>query len=105
MAVHRNCPDCGEPLQAPSGARVRCCECSRAWSDKIAPAQRAATKAMKLGQLVRQPCEICGDTAVQAHHDDYSKPLDVRWLCRSHHVGLHKAQARLIRAFVEQRQS
>ena len=26
---------------------------------------------------------------VVAHHDDYSKPLDVRWLCRSHHMQLH----------------
>jgi hypothetical protein len=24
------------------------------------------------------------------HHDDYSKPLDVRWFCRRHHL-LHHA--------------
>lgn len=32
----------------------------------------------------RQACEICGAPA-QAHHEDYSKPLAVRWLCFKHH--------------------
>lgn len=36
------------------------------------------------GVLVRQPCEVCGSKA-QAHHNDYSKPLEVRWLCPLHH--------------------
>nr|DAD85891.1 MAG TPA: hypothetical protein [Siphoviridae sp. ctGdK3] len=27
---------------------------------------------------------------LEAHHDDYSKPLQVRWLCRRHHKQLHK---------------
>ena len=36
------------------------------------------------GDLVRQPCEWCGSTDnVHAHHDDYSKPLEVMWLCGS----------------------
>ena len=41
------------------------------------------------GRLVRQPCEVCGSVPTHAHHDDYEKPLDVRWLCRSHHVEHH----------------
>lgn len=53
------------------------------------PEKRRAHKrveyAVKVGRLVRQPCEACGDEKVTAHHDDYSKPLEVRWLCRPHH--------------------
>lgn len=43
-------------------------------------------RALKAGKFVRQPCEICGAVQVDAHHDDYSQPLAVRWLCRKHHV-------------------
>ncbi len=40
--------------------------------------------------LAPEPCEVCGATGdVEAHHDDYAKPLEVRWLCPSHHKLLH----------------
>jgi hypothetical protein len=52
------------------------------------PAHKEVHAALKNGLLVKQPCEVCGAPA-HAHHDDYSKPLDVRWLCRTHHMGLH----------------
>ena len=42
-------------------------------------------RAVKKGTLVPMPCEVCGCLKVQAHHDDYSKPLSVRWLCFHHH--------------------
>ena len=38
--------------------------------------------------IERQPCEICGAKA-EAHHDNYDKPLDVRWLCFKHHRQWH----------------
>lgn len=41
-------------------------------------------------KLFKEPCEICGDKNVQAHHDDYLKPLNVRWLCPVHHKQWHK---------------
>lgn len=45
------------------------------------------------GYLVKKPCEVCGKiNGVDAHHDDYNKPLDVRWLCRLHHMQHHNAQ-------------
>jgi hypothetical protein len=36
-------------------------------------------------------CEVCGEAATAAHHDDYSKPLDVRYLCAAHHTDWHRA--------------
>lgn len=48
-------------------------------------ARKLAKKAFKKPQ----PCEICGDIGEQ-HHTDYSKPLDIQWLCRKHHLEIHK---------------
>lgn len=55
-----------------------------------AAARQAVLIAVRSGRLVRQTCEVCGDPQSQGHHDDYSKPLTVRWLCRKHHVEHHR---------------
>jgi len=57
-------------------------------------AQKIAYCAIRDGNLVRQPCIECGDLKVEAHHPDYSKPLEVIWLCRSHHRILHNEEKR-----------
>ena len=41
------------------------------------------------GKFESLPCSICGELKAQAHHDDYSKPLDVIWLCTKHHSERH----------------
>jgi len=46
--------------------------------------------AIEKGALVRQPCEKCGATPADAHHDDYSRRLNVRWLCRRCHQAYHR---------------
>lgn len=51
--------------------------------------------AIRSGALVPQPCRVCGDKA-QAHHKDYSKPLDVDWLCFVHHRQEHKENKDLL---------
>lgn len=40
-------------------------------------------------KIDRPTCELCNKPA-EAHHDDYSKPLDVKWLCFRHHRLYHK---------------
>jgi hypothetical protein len=52
-------------------------------------ARRTVRNAIKAGRLERKPCEVCGDLEVQAHHDDYSQPLKVRWVCVAHHRLIH----------------
>ena len=56
-------------------------------------ARRAVAREVASGRLRRGTCEKCGSTDVQAHHDDYDRPLDVRWLCRTHHAELHRVYA------------
>lgn len=56
-------------------------------------ARLATRRAIERGDLVRMPCEVCGAVRVDAHHDDYSNPLQVRWLCRPHHHQHHLKEA------------
>ena len=52
---------------------------------------RATLKhAVRTGRVTREPCQVCGDAKSEGHHDDYSKPLDVEWLCRRHHVEVER---------------
>jgi len=56
-------------------------------------ARNAVNSAIRAGTLLREPCRDCGTTEdIQGHHEDYSKPLDVIWLCRSCHRELHERQ-------------
>lgn len=58
-------------------------------------AHRYVANALSLGVLKKQPCEVCGNPKVDAHHDDYAKPMVVRWLCRAHHNEHHAEGKRL----------
>jgi len=53
-------------------------------------ANREVSNAIRDGKLKRLPCERCGDKKAEAHHEDYSKPFDVMWLCKNHHMARHK---------------
>lgn len=79
------------PLPTTAKARTP----AHAWrnADPRRPAAHLAVhEALREGTLVRQPCEVCGDDKSQGHHDDYDKPLVVRWLCPKHHRAEHRAQ-------------
>lgn len=63
----------------------------RAAAPKVAKAREIIQNEIRRGTLQPQSCEVCGSTRnVHAHHDDYDKPLVVRWLCRPHHADWHK---------------
>lgn len=46
--------------------------------------------AIKNKKLIPTSCEECGKKKTDAHHTDYSKPLQINWLCRLHHKQIHK---------------
>lgn len=53
-------------------------------------ARLAVRMAIVRGDLIRGLCVKCGDADTQGHHEDYSKALDVVWLCRPHHEERHR---------------
>jgi endogenous inhibitor of DNA gyrase (YacG/DUF329 family) len=53
-------------------------------------AHQAVQTAVRNGSLIKQPCSVCGsELRIHAHHDDYSRPLQVIWFCHSHHMEHH----------------
>lgn len=53
-------------------------------------AHSALRSALRRGLIQRGPCEECGAEVTDGHHDDYDKPMEVRWLCRRHHRAVHR---------------
>lgn len=54
-----------------------------------AKARRKVQYERRRGRLVSKPCEQCGFPIAQGHHEDYSRPLDLTWLCVKHHMERH----------------
>jgi len=50
-------------------------------------ARQAVSREVKAGRMCKLPCQFpgCGSLNVEAHHPDYSKPLEVIWYCHRHH--------------------
>lgn len=63
-------------------------------------AHQAVRRAIKAGKLVcPKVCEDCPSLGpLHAHHDDYSQPLAVRWLCVPCHGAAHRTLNELRRA-------
>lgn len=47
---------------------------------------------VRRGKIKKDLCAIngCGGMKVEGHHPNYDFPLDVLWLCRKHHLMIHK---------------
>jgi len=98
----RACSKCGGDLSDRHKKQRYCKKCHAEWMrdnrvkySDLTDEQRKKIKArsyanvyLKRGIIKRQYCLICGDNA-EMHHDDYSKPLEIKWLCRKHHLDLH----------------
>lgn len=53
--------------------------------------RRKLQTAVKTGKIIKPLiCDTCKENKVlQGHHEDYSKPLDVMWLCSKCHAKRH----------------
>lgn len=90
------CGRCGEANDRLPQRWCRLCHnaYAREWKRRHPPRGEARRRAVarayanvykRRGLLLPQPCEVCAAPMAQMHHDDYSRPLAVRWLCREHH--------------------
>lgn len=53
-------------------------------------AHTALSNAVRDKRILKEPCAICGATKnIHGHHKDYSKPLEVTWLCARCHHRIH----------------
>lgn len=62
----------------------------QAFPEKL-KAYNAVQRAVRAGEIIRPTaCENCHEEKrLQAHHHDYSRPLDVFWLCQQCHKLAH----------------
>lgn len=100
---HRTCPACATAYARKyrSDPVVK----AKLWAKQRARLQRPDNKerhharcllgkAIAAGVVVKKPCVVCGSKKSEGHHDDYSKPLNVHWLCRPHHIAHHNKHGR-----------
>lgn len=69
---------------------------AKRWASKYPDRRKAShivSNAVRDGKLTKTPCHICGVEKVEGHHPDYSKPLNVVWLCTEHHKEVHRMVA------------
>lgn len=77
--------------KTPAGkaAHARSLKSDRERSPEKQHARNLLRRAILSGKVTRLACEVCGKPNTHGHHTDYSKPLDVQWLCPLHHAQAH----------------
>lgn len=103
--AQETCARCSQPRGVSNRyCRAHQAEYMRGWrkTHPLSEAQRVRDNArsyvrvyIKRGKITPGPCEVCGSAEVQPHHEDYSQPLAVRWLCRVHHLEKHGKKSRV----------
>lgn len=107
----KECSKCDKPLEDSRVGKYRYCKvCHAEWMRKYRPKHtelkdearkkancRSHTKEyVKRGNIKKFPCIVCGSDNSEAHHEDYSKPKEVVWYCRKHHLEYHESKKLII---------
>lgn len=66
-------------------------------------ARQATAYAIKRGEIQKQPCSVCGNQKSQAHHEDYTDPLNVIWFCSKHHAARHRELEAIARILISEK--
>jgi hypothetical protein len=103
--MKQTCSKCNLPLEEKRiGKKRYCLKCSNQYMKENRKKHSELTDLQRLkancrsylnvytkrGSIKKEPCKVCGCEVVQAHHEDYIKPLEVIWLCVSCHIEHHK---------------
>lgn len=93
------CPSCGHEKEPD---RARCYVCRSGLGRKKVKyseltgeqkkkvnARAYANVYLRRGIIERGACRDCGASKVEMHHEDYDKPIEVTWLCKSCHMSEH----------------
>jgi len=108
--MSRECSKCGGEIENSREKQRYCKNCHNEHARKTRKKHKELTEEQKLkancrsylntylkrGKIKKEPCVICGDNNSEAHHNDYTKPLKVVWLCREHHLLFHNNNLSII---------
>ena len=102
--MKNTCSKCNNPIELNRQNKYRYCKnCHNSWMkdnrtkhSQLNDLQKLKANCrsylnvyIKRGKITKLPCEQCNNPSSEAHHEDYNKPLIVKWLCRSCHIKLH----------------
>lgn len=80
----------------PAKAKIRTALYHARHPEKVA-AEHRLRQAVYTGRVAKATaCEVCQEVLpaneIDGHHQDYSKPFDVEWLCRGCHMKRHQKE-------------
>lgn len=56
------------------------------------------SNAIRDEKIIPLPCLKCGEPVTEAHHPNYDEPMNIVWLCPTHHRQLHNQTKKESRA-------